>query len=30
MIVPMHGSKDMPKGTFYGILKQVGIDKTDL
>jgi predicted RNA binding protein YcfA (HicA-like mRNA interferase family) len=30
VIVPMHGSKDMPKGTFYGILKQAGIEKTDL
>jgi len=30
VIVPMHGSKDMPKGTFYGILKQAGIDRTGL
>ena len=27
VVVPMHGSKDMPKGTFYAILKQAGIDK---
>ena len=30
VIVPMHGSKDVPKGTFYGILKQAGIDKGEL
>ena len=23
----MHGNKDLPKGTFYAILKQAGIDK---
>ena len=28
-VVPMH-SKDLPKGTFYSILKQAGIDKTEL
>ncbi|MFA4851137.1 MAG: type II toxin-antitoxin system HicA family toxin [Bacteroidales bacterium] len=28
VIVPMHGSKDMPKGTFLVILKQAGIDKS--
>jgi predicted RNA binding protein YcfA (HicA-like mRNA interferase family) len=28
-IVPMH-NKDIPKGTFYSILKQAGIDKSDL
>jgi predicted RNA binding protein YcfA (HicA-like mRNA interferase family) len=26
-VVPVHGNKDLPKGTFYGILKQAGIDK---
>ena len=30
IIVPMNGSKDMPKGTFFAILKQAGIDKTDV
>ena len=30
VIVPVHGSKDMPKGTFYAILKQAGIDKDEL
>jgi predicted RNA binding protein YcfA (HicA-like mRNA interferase family) len=30
VIVPMHGSKDMPKGTFYAILRQAGIDKNSL
>lgn len=29
-IVPVHGNKDMKKGTFLGILKQAGIDKNDL
>jgi predicted RNA binding protein YcfA (HicA-like mRNA interferase family) len=28
-IVPMH-SKDLPAGTLYTILKQAGIDKTEL
>jgi len=27
--VPMHG-KDMPKGTFLAILKQAGIDKSEV
>ena len=30
VVVPMHGSKDMPKGTFFAILKQAGIDKNNL
>ncbi len=25
VIVPFHGGKDLPKGTFYSILKQAGI-----
>lgn len=29
VIVPVH-SKDMPKGTFYAILRQAGIDKNDI
>jgi predicted RNA binding protein YcfA (HicA-like mRNA interferase family) len=29
VIVPMHG-KDMPKGTFLSILKQAGIDKSEV
>jgi predicted RNA binding protein YcfA (HicA-like mRNA interferase family) len=28
-VVPMH-KKDLPKGTFYSILRQAGIDKSDL
>jgi predicted RNA binding protein YcfA (HicA-like mRNA interferase family) len=28
VIVPVHGGKDMKKGTFLAILKQAGIDKT--
>lgn len=30
IIVPVHGGKDMKKGTFLAILKQAGIDKNDL
>jgi predicted RNA binding protein YcfA (HicA-like mRNA interferase family) len=30
VIVPIHGGKDMKKGTFLAILKQAGIDKKDL
>ena len=25
-VVPVHGHKDLPKGTFFAILKQAGID----
>ena len=28
-IVPVHGGKDMKKGTLLAILKQAGIDKND-
>lgn len=28
-VVPMH-NKDLPKGTFFAILKQAGIDKHEL
>ncbi len=28
-IVPIHGNKDLPKGLFYAILKQAGIDKSE-
>jgi len=28
-VVPLH-KKDLPKGTFYAILKQAGIDKNEL
>jgi predicted RNA binding protein YcfA (HicA-like mRNA interferase family) len=28
-VVPLH-KKDLPKGTFYSILKQAGIDKDEL
>lgn len=27
VIVPIHGNKDLAKGTFFAILKQAGIDK---
>jgi predicted RNA binding protein YcfA (HicA-like mRNA interferase family) len=27
VVVPIHGNKDLPKGTFYTILKQAAIDK---
>ena len=30
VIVPMHGNKDLPKGTFFTILKQAGIDTGNL
>ena len=29
VVVPVH-TKDLPKGTFFAILKQAGIDKNDL
>ena len=29
-VVPVHGGRDMKKGTFLGILKQAGIYKNDL
>jgi predicted RNA binding protein YcfA (HicA-like mRNA interferase family) len=29
-IVPVHGNKDIKKGTFLAIIKQAGIDKNDL
>jgi predicted RNA binding protein YcfA (HicA-like mRNA interferase family) len=28
-VVPLH-KKDLPKGTFYAILKQAGIDKDEI
>jgi predicted RNA binding protein YcfA (HicA-like mRNA interferase family) len=28
-VVPVH-KKDLPKGTFYSILKQAGIDKDEI
>ena len=30
IIVPMHGKKNLPKGTFFTIIKQAGIDKNTL
>jgi predicted RNA binding protein YcfA (HicA-like mRNA interferase family) len=30
VIVPVHGRKDLAKGTFFTILKQAGIDKNDI
>ena len=30
VIVPVHGSKDVKKGTFLAICKQAGIDKNDI
>ena len=29
IVVPVHGGKDMKKGTFLAILKQAGIDKSN-
>lgn len=28
--VPMHGNRDMAKGTFFTILKQAGIDRNEV
>ena len=30
VIVPIHGNKDLPKGTFFAIIKQAGIDRADI
>lgn len=30
IIVPVHGNKDLSKGIFFSILKQAGIDKTEI
>lgn len=30
VIVPIHGNRDLKKGTFLAILKQAGIDKNEL
>lgn len=30
VIVPVHGNKDLAKGLFFAILKQAGIDKTEI
>ncbi|HMX76848.1 MAG: type II toxin-antitoxin system HicA family toxin [Chitinophagaceae bacterium] len=30
VIVPVHGGKNMKKGTFLAIIKQAGLDKNDL
>ena len=30
VIVPVHGNKDVKKGTFLAILKQAGIDKNEV
>lgn len=30
VIVPIHGNKDLAKGTFFTILKQAGIDKSEI
>ncbi len=30
VIVPMHGKKDMPKGTFFTVLRQAGVDHDEL
>lgn len=29
VVVPVHGGKDMKKGTFLAIIKQAGIEKRD-
>lgn len=30
VVVPVHGNKDIPKGTFMSILKQAGIPKEEI
>ena len=30
VIVPFHGNKDLPKGTFFAILRQAGINKSKI
>ncbi|MEI7582215.1 type II toxin-antitoxin system HicA family toxin [Runella sp.] len=30
VIVPVHGNKDLAKGTFFSILKDAGIDKSEI
>ncbi|HRE59368.1 MAG TPA: type II toxin-antitoxin system HicA family toxin [Candidatus Kapabacteria bacterium] len=30
VIVPVHGGKNMRKGTFFAVIKQAGLDKNDL
>lgn len=30
VVVPVHGNKDIKKGTFLAILKQAGIDKGEV
>lgn len=30
VIVPVYGGRDMKKGTFLAVLKQAGIDKSEL
>jgi predicted RNA binding protein YcfA (HicA-like mRNA interferase family) len=30
VIVPIHGGKDLKKGTFLAILKQAGINKNEI
>lgn len=30
IIVPVHGGKDMKKGTFLAIIKQAGIEKSEI
>jgi predicted RNA binding protein YcfA (HicA-like mRNA interferase family) len=28
--VPIHGSQDLKKGTFFAILKAIGVDKNEI
>jgi len=30
LVVPVHGNKDIPKGTFMSILRQAGISKDEI
>lgn len=30
VVVPVHGNRDLPKGTFLSILKQAGLSQEDI
>jgi predicted RNA binding protein YcfA (HicA-like mRNA interferase family) len=30
VVVPVHGNKDIPKGTFMSIIKEAGISKKEI
>lgn len=30
VVVPVHGNKDLPKGTFFSILRDAGLSKEEI